>query len=246
MGASKEPRDGFGFVYILSHPSMPNVFKVGITTNSVRQRIQELNTTGLPKPFRAEKIFEIDARHLRAVEQLAHAKLKQKDLHHGKEFFEGQMKDCVEAVEDAIFELTNSHTEDLVGKAAHRAAEEQRQRDLERIRIESERKQRELKEDRVRKANIEIDAQRAQYIEALAKERKDSEPFLYRYVGAPLGFILVGLIGIGIMTSTGPLGWIGVPLLVYWIYQKDRGDTEKFLNTEAERKYPHKTMADVD
>jgi hypothetical protein len=244
--SSKEPRDGFGFVYILSHPSMPNVFKVGITTNSVRQRIQELNTTGVPKPFKAEKIFEIHVRHLRAVEQLAHAKLKQKDLHHGKEFFEGQMKDCVEAVEDSIFELTNSHTEDLVGKAAKRAAEEQRQRDFELIRIESERKQREIKQDRVRKANIEIDAQRAQYIMALARQRKDKEPFLDRYIWGPLGFIFLGFVGIAIMISTGPLGWIGVPLLVYWIYQKDQRDTEKSLNTAAERVYPYKTMADFD
>lgn len=60
---------------------MPEVYKVGLTTGSVKQRIQELNTTGVPRPFKAEKIFEIPQSTLRDVEQLAHRKLKNKDLH---------------------------------------------------------------------------------------------------------------------------------------------------------------------
>ena len=67
----------YGFIYILSNPST-NVYKVGMTTNSVRQRIQELGTTGVPRPFEAEKVFEIPEAKLRAVETLAHKKLKKR------------------------------------------------------------------------------------------------------------------------------------------------------------------------
>lgn len=225
---------------------MPSVFKVGITTNSVRQRIHELNTTGVPKPFRAEKIFEVDARYLRVVEQLAHSKLKQKDLHHGKEFFEGRIEDCIEAVEDAIFEHTHSHSQELVGKAAQRAAEEDRRREEERARVESERIQSELRKSRLRTANIEIDAARIKYKEQLKREEKDSEPFLERYAWTPVGLVVLGILGLFLMVGTGPIGWIGVPLLAYWIYQRDCAEAEKRLNILAERKYPYKTNTDFD
>ena len=39
---------------------MPNIFKVGLTTNSVKQRIQELNSTGVPTTFELVKNFSYD------------------------------------------------------------------------------------------------------------------------------------------------------------------------------------------
>ena len=123
MPFKQQPSLGHGFIYILSNPSMPEVYKVGLTTGSVKQRIQELNTTGVPRPFKAEKLFEIPESTLRTIEQLAHKKLKKKDLHHGKEFFEGSLQDCVNAVEDAIYEITKSDSIELIGQAKMRAAD---------------------------------------------------------------------------------------------------------------------------
>ena len=34
-----KPKIGNGYIYILSNPSMPNVFKVGFTTNSINHRV---------------------------------------------------------------------------------------------------------------------------------------------------------------------------------------------------------------
>ena len=124
MIVTRPPKDGCGYIYILSNPSMPNIFKVGLTTNSVLQRIRELNGTGIPKPFKAENLFEVDISKLRNIEQLAHKKLAAKDMHHGKEFFEGSLKDCVSSVEDAIYELTESTSTELVGEAKLRLAAE--------------------------------------------------------------------------------------------------------------------------
>lgn len=43
-----------GYVYILSNPSMPGIFKIGKTTRSVEQRCNELWQTGVPTPFGVE------------------------------------------------------------------------------------------------------------------------------------------------------------------------------------------------
>ena len=136
MSLKRNPKANHGFIYILSNPSMPNVFKVGMTTNSVGQRIRELGTTGVPRQFKAEKIFEIPVSSLRSVERLAHKTLKSKDLHHGKEFFRGPLHVCVAAVQDAIYEVTADDSIDLLGEAKRRAREqeevEEKRRDIER------------------------------------------------------------------------------------------------------------------
>lgn len=92
--SDKNPAAGNGFIYILSNPSMPGIYKVGLTTNSVRQRIQELNSTGVPKSFKLVKKYEVREGKLLSVERLAHRKLRTKELHHGKEFFEGEQSRC--------------------------------------------------------------------------------------------------------------------------------------------------------
>ena len=51
MSFEKQPEPNQGFIYILSNVSMPGVYKVGLTTNSVRQRAQELASTGVPTEF---------------------------------------------------------------------------------------------------------------------------------------------------------------------------------------------------
>jgi hypothetical protein len=74
MSATQAPRPGYGFIYILSNPSMRDIYKIGLTTNSVRQRIAELYTTGIPTRYAAEKIFEVEERFLGMVERSAHKK----------------------------------------------------------------------------------------------------------------------------------------------------------------------------
>jgi hypothetical protein len=61
VGVDAKARPGFGFVYILSNDSMPGLYKIGFTHNSVRQRIRDLSATGVPTAFRAERVFEIPA-----------------------------------------------------------------------------------------------------------------------------------------------------------------------------------------
>ena len=44
-----------GWIYILSNPSMPDLFKIGFTERNVRKRVNELsNSTGVPTEFIVE------------------------------------------------------------------------------------------------------------------------------------------------------------------------------------------------
>lgn len=235
MTTNKEPDPGCGFIYILSNPSMPGVYKIGLTTNTVKRRIQELNTTGIPKSFRAEKIFQISEIYLRNVEQLAHKKLKNKDLHHGKEFFEGSLIDCVQAVEDSIYEITNEHQVDLIGEAKERAEADRRKRELNKRLLEE-------KKARLSLVNKQIDSERALFINSLRNQRKNEEPFLDKYVYTPLGFLLIGGFALGVTLSMGPIAWFLAPVIVYMIYKYDKNDEESRLNNSAAQRFPYKTL----
>ena len=114
MSMSKPPREGFGFIYIMSNRSMPGVLKVGLTTKALIYRQKELSTTGIPTPFEVEKIYQIDQKLLRDVEKEAHSILKNKNLHHGKEFFKASSKDCEFAVQEAIYKFANNAYSELI------------------------------------------------------------------------------------------------------------------------------------
>lgn len=235
MIINKKPDFGNGFIYILGHPSMQNIYKVGLTTNSVKKRIQELTTTGVPKPFKAKKIFEIDADYLRDVEQLAHKKLKVKKMHYGKEFFKGSLSACQEAVEDAIYEITQCNSQDLIGEAAQRAKERRYHKEQKRIQSEYERQQLDYKRKRLEIFNQKIDKDRGRY---KFIHRKG-----YDFVWYELFFILIyfgGMTFIYKMSGYALILWIFiVPFIMYKV-------KESRLSELAKKEHPHATMENID
>lgn len=225
---------------------MPSVYKVGMTTGSVKQRIQELTTTGVPKPFQAEKIFEIPLVNLRAVEQLAHKKLKKKDLHHGKEFFEGSLQDCVIAVEDAIHQITRSDSVDLIGQAKLRAHEQEQRRIQELKKREIDRQNQIELDKKINDKNLEIHQYRRNYIEELKSTEKNNESFIDTYFFMPLGLLIFVFIGFALMSTAGPLAWIGVPIFAWWIYRKDKNHNDERYLSAAVAKFPTVTKDTLD
>jgi len=122
MRLEREPKRGYGFIYILSNVSMPDIHKVGLTTNSIKQRIQNLSSpSGVPTPYEVVRIFEIEEGYLYEVEQLSHKKLKSKGFHHAKEYFKCNMMECAKAVEASIFKITDHRSTELIGHAKGRA-----------------------------------------------------------------------------------------------------------------------------
>ena len=247
MSIHREPKSGHGFIYILSHPSMPDVYKIGLTTNSIKQRIQELNTTGVPKPFQVERMFEVEAGCLLRVERLAHEKLKSKNLHHGKEFFEGKLISCVEAVEDSIYEITNEHSEDLIGLAKERAAKEKAYRDAEKTRKEREAQLLQQKLARLTRTNEEVGRQREQYRNKLIKQASVDESLLVRLLLNPFGYVLIAAIFVLLILLSGlSVNWLFVPIVIFIIFRSNKlSESEKLLNQFedlAVAMFPYKTI----
>lgn len=216
---------------------MANIYKVGLTTNSVGQRIQELNSTGVPTSFELVKKYEIQDSKLLAVERRAHQKLKKKNFHHGKEFFKGHIEGIQIEVEDAIFELTGETAIELVGLALQRKFENER-------RIEEERQFEKIVQERLDYENSLIDRKRADYLKFKEAEKDENTPFLDKYLWLPLGILIFGALAIAIMT-TGPLGWVVVGIAGWWIYNEDHVKPEQWRSKEAERKFPYKTREEI-
>ena len=226
---------------------MPGVYKIGLTTNSIKQRIQEFNTTGVPKPFQVERIFEVEAGRLLRIERLAHEKLKRRNLHHGKEFFEGQLISCVEAVQDSIYEITNEHSEDLIGLAKERAAKEKAYRDAETTRKEREALLLQQKLARLARTNKEVERQREQYKDKLLKQAGDNESLLVKFLLNPFGYVLIAAIFVLlVLLSELSSNWLFVPLVIYIILRnKKLSETEKLLNQFEDltvTMFPYKTI----
>ena len=57
-----------GWVYVMSHPNMPGMLKVGQSSHDPSNRASELYTTGLPSPFDIEYGTGRDSERNLAVE----------------------------------------------------------------------------------------------------------------------------------------------------------------------------------
>jgi hypothetical protein len=88
------------YVYVLSNESMPGMYKVGMTTSSPIERMNQLYTTGVPTPFNLEvSIAVIEALD---SERLAHKALVDYRVSGRREFFKGDMAEIVATVLSAI------------------------------------------------------------------------------------------------------------------------------------------------
>lgn len=235
-GMVGDPEPNFGFIYILSNASMPGLYKVGLTTSRVGQRINELNTTGVPTSFVAEKVFRISARHLATVEKNAHKRLRARGLHHGKEFFRTSLDTCVKVVEDTILEFTGEQSEDVVGLAKERAAIAERvlqQKQEESARIRAA-------QARLDAHNNDIRARRNRYVENQLRIRVAIKSFgdLLTLFGAVVGIPMLAVVLYGMFMLGGPLLLICAIGLGWWVHAHDRSQQRRYLVTEAERLFP--------
>ena len=82
-------------IYILSNEYMPDVLKIGIT-NNLKQRMQSLNTTGIPVPFTCEYAVELsDRSKVEKAEKHIHNGLSSARVHRKREFFEISLDEAI-------------------------------------------------------------------------------------------------------------------------------------------------------
>jgi hypothetical protein len=95
-----EARSISGYVYVLSHPKMPGLLKVGFTKRPVAQEVQELNwVSGLPERFVLEASFESSSPEKHTAE--IHKRLAGRRVQ-GMEYFELSLPATLRVVQDVI------------------------------------------------------------------------------------------------------------------------------------------------
>jgi len=77
---------GYGIVYILVNSSMAGMVKIGKTSRSVRLRVSELKSTGVPTPFECFSAAYVEDMDL--VEDHLHSLFSDVRVNKGREFFE--------------------------------------------------------------------------------------------------------------------------------------------------------------
>lgn len=83
------------YVYVIMNPAFrPGVFKVGMTTVSIVDRIKQLFTTGVPVPFATVLRFQVD--NGKEYEKALHVKFADKRINRRREFFQLTEEDIVE------------------------------------------------------------------------------------------------------------------------------------------------------
>ena len=75
-----------GVVYVLTNPAMPGLVKIGQTTNVITNRMNELNTTGVPFPF--DCLFACEVDDCKLVENSLHKAFYPNRINPKREFFE--------------------------------------------------------------------------------------------------------------------------------------------------------------
>ena len=74
-----------GIVYVLTNPAMPGLVKIGKTANEIANRMNELNTTGVPLPFECSFACEVD--DCKLVEDALHKAFYPNRINRKREFF---------------------------------------------------------------------------------------------------------------------------------------------------------------
>jgi hypothetical protein len=252
MSADQEPTQGKGFIYVLSNESMPGLLKVGLTENSVRQRIRELSgSTGVPTEFKLEKAFEIDAHLLFRVEQTIHRNLKDAGFHHQKEFFKVSLTQCTTFTEDVILRITGVTAPELVGEASRRSK-------TKKAKEQWETSERTRRENLLAETNRQISKRREDWLasQRTPSHQKIEEPWyepIFSFLSIAIGVagVLFMLYAFGAILSE----FLGVALTVvlivgagFWIYLKEQNthdSHERLLNVRAAEFYPYKALEDI-
>ena len=89
-------------VYILINEAMPGYVKIGITNNSLEERIRSLDTTSVPLPF--ECFYAARVKSARDVEKLIHDAFLDHRVRSSREFFEISPERAVAALKLAEIE----------------------------------------------------------------------------------------------------------------------------------------------
>ena len=94
-------RAGLGEIYVLSKRSEKDVLKIGYTTRSIYDRVNEINSaTGIIEPFGVRAIWTVD--DPRQIENMIHRQLEQYRIRKDREFFRIDFRMAFKIINDLI------------------------------------------------------------------------------------------------------------------------------------------------
>ena len=85
-----------GMVYVLTNDYMPGIVKIGYTTQSIKERLKELDKTGVPWPYKCH--FAIETSRYKEIEQYAHNAFADYRIRENREFFKVSPEKVVAAL----------------------------------------------------------------------------------------------------------------------------------------------------
>jgi len=88
----------YGYVYVLSNPSMPDMYKIGHTFRDVEDRVSELTHTSLPTQFEIQ--FSIRTSDPEKHEKIIHKRLDQFRVQANREFFKTNLETIVDSIKN--------------------------------------------------------------------------------------------------------------------------------------------------
>jgi len=103
-----------GYVYVLMSPAFPSLLKIGRTTKSPQDRANELSTTGSPEKFVV--VHSVISKNCVLLEQALHEYYKDKRYNQNREFFEIQVADVIQKIDEIITENNLQLTSDDLTK----------------------------------------------------------------------------------------------------------------------------------
>ena len=74
-----------GIVYVITNPEMPGLVKIGHTSQTIEQRLRDLDKTGVPVPFECVAAWEFE--DAAAVEGTLHSAFADRRVRRSREFF---------------------------------------------------------------------------------------------------------------------------------------------------------------
>jgi hypothetical protein len=150
-----------GFVYVMSNPAFPHLVKIGKSTKDpTKERVNELNHTGVPAAFKVEYFaFVVDEDGL---ERKLHAKFSEKRFSANREFFQIGISEAILAVRGTAKELGWLKYEETLYRSP---------KDIEDLRWKAELAQWNIEFRKKLEAQKELDAKEAE-AKALAERKK--------------------------------------------------------------------------
>ncbi|MHC1746927.1 MAG: GIY-YIG nuclease family protein [Cellulosilyticaceae bacterium] len=86
-----------GFLYVLSNPSFAQgIYKIGYTERTVKERIEELRSTGVPTPFK--EVCSLYVPYVQDAEKIIHEILAENRIENDREFFKCTMEEINYAI----------------------------------------------------------------------------------------------------------------------------------------------------